>query len=63
MRTQPKVGMFILCLSHLQSLGLFFTKYIFTSDLPFFLKLGKATLMFKKSPKALASHELFTFIV
>ena len=28
--------------TELQSLVLFFTKYIFTSDLPFFLKLGKA---------------------
>ena len=61
MRTQPKVGMFNLCLSHLQSLGLFFTKYIFTSDLPFFLKLGKSLWCLKNLVNAVLPFSIDFF--
>ena len=62
MRTQPKVGILSLCLSHTQSFGLFLTKYIFTSDLPFFLNLGKSLWCLKNLVKAVhpSSMDLFT---
>lgn len=56
--TQPREGILILCLSHWQSFGLFLTKYIFASDLPFFLNFGNPALSSKNLAKAVCA--LFT---
>src|SRR5574344_690089 len=62
MRTHPSVGILILCRSQgiivLQSV---FTKYIFTSDLLFFLNFGKCFFPWKKYLKALSASMTLCF--